>query len=82
MKEKKNKKLKFDDYQPIISRVEDMERNKFRIEKNLIKNPLSPTVTPIKDLNLPKISQESLFDKYLIENYDNGKHTNRINVIY
>lgn len=72
VKEKKNKVLQFDQYQNIISRVEDMEKNKFRTEKTVVKNPVPPTITPIRNLNLPKISQESLFDKCLIENEDNG----------
>jgi hypothetical protein len=49
-----------------------MEKNKFRTEKTVVKNPVPPTITPIRNLNLPKISQESLFDKCLIENEDNG----------
>lgn len=72
VKEKKNKVLQFDQYQNIISRVEDMEKNKFKVEKSVVKNPALPTITPIRTLNLPKISQESLFDKCLIENEDNG----------
>jgi len=70
VKEKKNKVLQFDQYQNIISRVEDMEKNKFKTEKSVVKNPAAPTITPIRSLNLPKISQESLFDKCLIENED------------
>ncbi|CAH1733232.1 uncharacterized protein LOC126551802 [Aphis gossypii] len=76
VKEKKNKVLQFDQYQNIISRVEDMEKNKFRTEKTVVKNPTPPTITPIRNLNLPKISQESLFDKCLIENEDNGETQN------
>lgn len=73
VKEKKNNKVQFDQYKNIISRVEDMEKDKYRVEKTVIKNPIPPTITPIRNLNLPKISQESLFDKCLIENEDNGK---------
>ncbi|XP_025200560.1 uncharacterized protein LOC112598351 [Melanaphis sacchari] len=76
VKEKKNKVLQFDQYQNIISRVEDMEKNKFRTEKTVVKNPIPPTITPIRNLNLPKISQESLFDKCLVENEDNGETQN------
>ncbi|XP_022178608.1 uncharacterized protein LOC111039398 [Myzus persicae] len=76
VKEKKNKVLQFDQYQNIISRVEDMEKNKFKVEKSVVKNPALPTITPIRTLNLPKISQESLFDKCLIENEDNGQALN------
>lgn len=72
VKEKKDMKLKFDQYKNITSRVEDMEKDKYRIEKTVVQNPIPPTITPIKNLNLPKISQESLFDKCLIENEDNG----------
>ncbi|KAE9533266.1 hypothetical protein AGLY_009307 [Aphis glycines] len=75
-KRKKNKVLQFDQYQNIISRVEDMEKNKFRTEKTVVKNPTPPTITPIRNLNLPKISQESLFDKCLIENEDSGETQN------
>lgn len=75
VKEKKNKVLQFDEYQNIISRVEDMEKNKFKTEKSVVKNPGAPTITPIRSLNLPKISQESLFDKCLIENEDIGINT-------
>lgn len=81
MKEKKNKKLQFDDYKNITSRVEDMEKDKYRIEKTVVKNPIPPTITPIRNLNLPKISQESLFDKYLIENEDNGRLMHNITKI-
>jgi len=49
-----------------------MEKNKFRIEKTVVKYPIPPTITPIRNLNLPKISQELLFDKCLIENEDSG----------
>lgn len=73
VKEKKNKTIQFDQYKNIITRVEDMEKDKYRIEKTMVKNPNLPTITPIKNLNLQKISQESLFDKCLIENEDNGK---------
>lgn len=72
VKEKKNKKLQFDEYQNIISRVEDMEKDKYRVEKTVAKNPVPPKITPIRNLNLPKISQESLFDKCLVENEDTG----------
>lgn len=75
VREKKNKVLQFDQYKNIISRVEDMEKEKYRVEKTVAKNPIQPTITAIRNLNLPKISQESLFDKYLIENEDNGKIT-------
>lgn len=75
VKEKKNKKLQFDQYQNIISRVEAMEKDKYRVEKSVVKNPTPPTITPIRNLNLPKVSQESLFDKYLIENEENGTYT-------
>ncbi|KAL4135203.1 hypothetical protein QTP88_006839 [Uroleucon formosanum] len=76
IKEKKDKVLQFDQYQNIISRVEDMEKNKFKTEKSVVKNPPAPTITPIRSLNLPKISQESLFDKCLIENEDIGQAQN------
>lgn len=72
VKEKKNKVLQFDKYENIISRVEAMEKAKYRVEKRVAKNPYPPTITPIRNLNLPKISQESLFDKYVVENEDNG----------
>jgi len=74
VKEKKNKLIQFDQYQNIINRVEVIEKDRYRIEKSIVKNPIPPTITPIKELNLPKISQESLFDKFLIENEDNGRH--------
>lgn len=72
VREKKNKVLQFNQYKNIISRVEDMEKDKYKIEKTIAKNPIPPTITSIRHLNLPKISQESLFDKYVIENEDNG----------
>lgn len=72
IKEKKNKVLQFHEYENIISRVEAMEKAKYRVDKRVAKNPYPPTITPIRSLNLPKISQESLFDKYVIENEDNG----------
>lgn len=72
VKEKKNKLLHFDQYQNIISRVEVLEKDRQRLEKSIVKNPIPPTITSIRNLNLPKISQESLFDKYLIEDEDNG----------
>lgn len=75
VKEKKNKVLQFDQYQNISSRVEDMEKNKFKTEKTVVKNPAPPIITPIRSLNLPKISQESLFDKCLIDNEDIGINT-------
>lgn len=71
-REKKNKKLKFHQYQTISNRVEDMEKEKYRVEKTIVKNPPLPIITPIKNLNLPRISQESLFDKCLVENEDTG----------
>lgn len=49
-----------------------MEKEKYKVEKNVAKNPIPPTITPIRNLNLPKISQESLFDKYIVENDENG----------
>ncbi|VVC24123.1 Hypothetical protein CINCED_3A011766 [Cinara cedri] len=70
VKEKKKKVLQFDKYQNIISRVEDMEKEKYKTEKSVAKNPIPPKITPIRNLNLPKISQESLFEKYLVENDD------------
>ncbi|XP_050527970.1 uncharacterized protein LOC126898065, partial [Daktulosphaira vitifoliae] len=70
-REKKYKKK--NQYQTISNRVEDMEKDKYRIEKTIAKNPPLPTITPIINLNLPKISQESLFEKCLVENEDNGK---------
>lgn len=72
VKEKVNPSVKFDGYKNLISRVEDMEKAKYRIEKTVVKNPRAPTITPIRNLNLPKVSQESLFDKCLVENEDNG----------
>lgn len=78
VKEKKNKVLKIQEYKKFTSRVEDMENNKYRVERSVIKVPTPPTITPIRNLNLPKISQESLFDKYLIENEDNGTFNNII----
>lgn len=51
-----------------------MEKEKYRVEKAVMKNPIQPTIIPIRNLNLPKISQESLFDKCLIENEDTGRH--------
>lgn len=72
VKEKKNRKLQFNQYQNISSMVEDMEKEKYKVEKTVVKNPPAPTITPINSLNLPKISQESLFDKFLIENEYNG----------
>jgi len=72
VKEKKNKVLQFDQYQNIISRVEVLEKDRHKIEKAVVKNPAPSTITPIKQLNLPIISEESLFDKYLIEDEDNG----------
>lgn len=78
VKEKKNKVINFQQYKNITSRVEDIEKNKHRVERNVIKMPILPTVTPIRSLNLPKVSQESLFDKYIIENEDNGISNNII----
>lgn len=72
VKEKKNKTIQFDQYKNITSRVEDMEKTKLKTEKTVIKPPIPPKLTPIRSLNLPKISQESLFDKCLIEDEDNG----------
>lgn len=72
VREKKNRKLQFDQYLKISSRVEDMEKDKYRVEKTVVKNPEPPIITAINSLNLPKISQESLFDKFLIENEYNG----------
>ncbi|VVC24099.1 Hypothetical protein CINCED_3A022516 [Cinara cedri] len=74
VKEKKKKVLQFDQYQNITSRVEDMEKQKYRTEKTVAKIPIPPKITPIRNLNLPKISQESLFDKYLVENDENDNH--------
>lgn len=74
MKEKVNPAVKFDGYKNLISRVEDMEKAKYRVEKTVVKNPRAPTITPIRNLNLPKVSQESLFDKCLVENEDNGMY--------
>lgn len=71
-KEKKNRVLQFNQYQNISSRVEDMEKEKYKLEKAVVKNPPAPTITAINSLNLPKISQESLFDKFLIENEYTG----------
>jgi len=73
VKEKKNKKFQFNQYQNIINRVEVIEKDQHRIEKTIVKNPIPPTITSIRNLNLPTISQESLFDKFVIENEDNGR---------
>ncbi|XP_050439227.1 uncharacterized protein LOC126844843 [Adelges cooleyi] len=73
VRDKKNKVLTFNQYQTILNRVEDMEKDKYRMEKTIAKNPPLPTITPIRNLNLPKISQESLFDKCVVENEDNGE---------
>jgi uncharacterized protein (UPF0264 family) len=80
VKEKKNRKLQFDQYKNISSRVEDMEKQKYVVEKDVFKNPVAPTITAINTLNLPKISQESLFDKFLIENEYIGMYVGYIYV--
>lgn len=72
VKEKHDRKVDFQQFRSITSRVEDMEKEKYKIEKTIVKNPIPPTITNIRSLNLPIISQESLFDKYTIEDENNG----------